>query len=133
MSESKNLKERTFDFSVAVFRAVRALARNEEARVPIGQVIRASASVGANYRAACRAKSKRDFIAKLGIVIEESDESMFWLEYLEATELLVNASVKRLREEANELVAIFTASQRTARENYERERRSPAARRNAEL
>jgi len=98
------------------------LARNSEARVPMGQVIRSSASVGANYRAVCRAKSKRDFIAKLGTVIEEGDESMFWLEYLQATELLANAAVTKLRGEANELVSIFTASQKTARANYARER-----------
>jgi four helix bundle protein len=120
MGEAQRLKGRTFDFAIAVFRAVRPLARNCEARVPMGQLIRASASVGANYRAACRAKSKRDFIAKLGTVIEEADESMFWLEYVEATELLVNAAVRKLRAEANELVAIFTASQKTTRANYAR-------------
>src|SRR6266540_3477606 len=83
MTEAQRLKERTFDFAVDVFRAVRPLARSSDAHVPMGQLIRASASVGANYRAVCRAKSKRDFIAKLGTVIEESDESMFWLEYME--------------------------------------------------
>ena len=122
MSESTRLKERTFDFAVAVFRALKPLARNSEARVPMGQLIRSSASVAANYRATCRAKSKRDFIAKLGTVIEESDESMFWLEYIEATALLAAPALKKLRGEANELVAIFTASQKTARANYARER-----------
>ena len=98
----------------------------------MGQLIRASASVGANYRAACRAKSKRDFIAKLGTVIEESDESMFWLDYIEATGLLVNAAIKKLRDEANQLVAIFTASQKTARANYARERNERRKRRKKE-
>ena len=98
----------------------------------MGQLIRASASVGANYRAACRAKSKRDFIAKLGTVIEESDESMFWLDYIEATGLLVNAASKKLRDEANQLVAIFTASQKTARANYARERNERRKRRKKE-
>ena len=98
----------------------------------MGQLIRASASVGANYRAACRAKSKRDFIAKLGTVIEESDESMFWLDYIEATGLLVNAGMKKLRDEANQLVAIFTASQKTARANYARERNERRKRRKKE-
>ena len=98
----------------------------------MGQLIRASASVGANYRAACRAKSKRDFIAKLGTVIEESDESMFWLEYVEATGLLMNAATKKLRGEANQLVAIFTASQKTARANYASEQNERRRRRKSE-
>jgi four helix bundle protein len=122
MSDSQVLKQRTFDFAVAVFRSVRTLARAGDAREPMKQLIRASASVGANYRTVCRAKSKRDFIAKLGTVIEEADESMFWLEFVEATGLLVNPVVEKLQSEANELVAIFTASQKTARANYEREK-----------
>ena len=97
--------------------------------MPVGQLIRASASVAANYRACCRAKSKRDFIAKLGTVIEESDESLFWLEYLVATALLAGATVKKLQSESNELVAIFTTSQKTARANYVREKNLRRARR----
>ena len=72
MTQAEILKARTFDFSVAVFRRCRPLMRDPETRVPAGQLVRASASVAANYRASCRAKSKRDFIAKLGTVIEES-------------------------------------------------------------
>ena len=96
--------------------------RTPEARVPVGQLVRSSASVAANYRASCRAKSKRDFIAKLGTVIEESDESLFWFEYLVATALLTGGAVKKLKIESNELVAVFTTSQKTARANYARER-----------
>ena len=92
--------------------------RTPEARVPVVQLVRSSASVAANYRASCRAKSKRDFIAKLGTVIEESDESLFWLEYLVATALLTGTAVKELQSESNELVAVFTTSQKTARANY---------------
>jgi four helix bundle protein len=95
--------------------------RTPEARVPVGQLVRASASVAANYRASCRAKSKRDFIAKMGTVIEEADESLFWLEYLVATALVAAQAVKKLQSESNELVAIFTTSQKTARANYTRE------------
>jgi four helix bundle protein len=69
--------------------------RTPEARVPVGQLVRASASVAANYRASCRAKSKPDFIAKLGTVIEESDESLLWLEYLVETGLVAEATVKK--------------------------------------
>jgi four helix bundle protein len=87
----------------------------------------------ANYRATCRAKSKKDFIAKLGTVIEESDESSFWLEYLVATELLPLQSAKKLHSESVQLVAIFTTSQKTARANYltERNRRRALGRRRA--
>ncbi len=118
MPSNRNLKQRTFDFAVSVFRLCRPLMRTPEARVPVGQLIRSSASVAANYRASCRAKSKRDFIAKLGTVIEESDESLFWLEYLVATALLTGTAVKELQSESNELVAVFTTSQKTARANY---------------
>jgi len=118
MGKFNDLKQRTFNFSVAAFRVCRPLLRTPEARVPIGQLIRSSASVAANYRASCRAKSKRHFISKLGTVIEESDESLLWLEYLVETGLMGAPSVKKLQSEANELVAIFTASQKTARANY---------------
>jgi four helix bundle protein len=122
MTQAELLKKRTFDFAVDVFRVCRSLMRTPEARVPTGQLVRSSASAAANYRAACRAKSKRDFIAKLGTVIEECDESLFWLEYMVAGELFQSATVKKLRSESNQLVAIFTTSQITARANYARER-----------
>jgi four helix bundle protein len=125
-----DLKQRAFDFAVATFHVCRPLMRTPEARLPVGQLVRSSASVAANYRSACRAKSKRDFIAKLGTVIEESDESSFWLEYLVATTLLSGSVLRRLQSESNQLVAIFTTSQKTARANYAREknRRRTAAR-----
>jgi four helix bundle protein len=122
MTQAEILKQRTFDFAVAVFQLCRPLMRNPEARVPAGQLVRARASVAANYRASCRAKSKRDFIAKLGTVIEESDESLVWLGYGVATALLRPAATKNLQSESNQFVAIFTASQKTARANYARER-----------
>ena len=122
MTQADALKKRTFDFAVAAFRACRPLIRTPEARVPAGQLVRSSAAVASNYRATCRAKSKKDFIAKLGTVIEESDESSFWLEYMVATELVQLDSIKRLHAESNQLVAIFTTSQKTARANYARER-----------
>jgi len=117
-----DLKQRTFDFAVAVFRLCRTMTQASDARVPVGQLIRASASVAANYRAASRARSKREFIAKIGTVIEEADESLFWLEYLVATELMAEPGVKKLRSESNQLVAIFTTAQKTARANYATDR-----------
>ena len=131
MTKAEALKLRTFEFAVAVFRVCRPLMRTPEARVPTGQLVRASAGVASNYRASCRAKSKRDFIAKLGTVIEESDESCFWLEYMVATELVQLAPVKGLHAEADQLVAIFTTSQKTARANYAREKNARLARHRA--
>jgi four helix bundle protein len=125
------LKNRTFDFAVAAFQLCRPLMRTPEARVPTGQLVRSSASVAANYRSCCRAKSKKDFISKLGTVIEESDESLFWLEYLAATALLSVGTVKKLQIESDELVSIFTRSQKTARANYAREKNLRRARRSA--
>jgi four helix bundle protein len=124
MTKAEALKKRTFDFAVAIFRVCRPLMRTPEARVPTGQLVRSSAAAASNYRASCRAKSKKDFIAKLGTVIEESDESCFWLEYMVATELVELVSVKGLHAESNQLVAIFTTSQKTARANYAKERNS---------
>jgi len=129
MTKAEALKKRTFEFAVAVFRLCRPLMRTPEARVPSGQLVRSSAAVASNYRASCRAKSKRDFIAKLGTVIEESDESCFWLEYMVATELVQQAPVRGLQAESNQLVAIFTTSQKTARVNYALERNMRLARR----
>lgn len=79
--------------------------------------MRAGTSVGANYRAACRAKSPADFIAKMGIVEEEADESLFWMELLVEGELLPKERLTDLMAEGDELVAIFVASINTARAN----------------
>jgi four helix bundle protein len=118
------LKTRTFDFAVSVFRASKNLPRDLETREVRDQMIRASAATVANYRAACRARSGKEFISKLGTVIEESDESLFWLEFCVATELLSESIAGRLKREANELVAIFTGLS----EDGPRERREAQAR-----
>lgn len=79
------------------------------------QLFRSGTSVGANYRAACRGRSKADFIAKLGVVLEEADESLFWLEILTEAGIVKRETAAPLLKEANELVAIFVASLNTAR------------------
>ncbi len=80
-----------------------------------GQVLRAGTSVAANCRAACRARSKAEFIAKIGVVVEEADEAVFWLELLVEAGTVKAERLNALLGEANELLAIFAASQRTAR------------------
>ena len=81
------------------------------------QIVRSGTSIAANYRAACRAKSTADFIAKMGIVEEEADETLFWLELLEESDLVLAAKLMAIKQEADELIAITVASIKTARRN----------------
>ena len=113
---TQELKNRTFDFGVRVISAVEALPNTETARI-LGrqQLLRAGTSVGANYRAAARARSQADFISKLGVVQEECDESAYWMELILARKLLKRSKLKNLHAEANELLAITVASIKTAR------------------
>ena len=93
----------------------RALPKSREADVVARQILRSGSSVGANYRAVCRSRSKADFIAKLGVVIEEVDETLFWLELLVDTNILTAKKLSKLMDEANQLTAIFVASRETLR------------------
>ena len=81
------------------------------------QLLRSGTSVAANYRAVCRARSKAEFIARIGVVAEEADESVFWLELLEETQILTSRQLEEISSEARELAAIFSASQKTVRGN----------------
>ena len=110
-----DLKERTKKFALRVMRVVRSLPQRAEARVIGHQLLRSGTSVAANYRAVCRARSRPEFLAKLAIVVEEADESAFWLELLVDGGLVHEAKLRDLRSEANQLVAIFNASRTTAR------------------
>ncbi len=96
-------------------RLIRTLPRTDEARIIEKQLLRCSTSVAPNYRAACRARSKAEFTAKVGIVVEEADETVFWLDLLGELEVLNSEKRKEPTAEANELLAIFAASQRTAK------------------
>ena len=111
------LKGRTKHFAVRVVKLFRSLPRTDEARVIGRQVLRSGTSVAANYRAVCRARSKAEFIAKIGVVVEEADETVFWLELLVETGIVPQARMVDLLAEANELLAIFAASQHTAKRN----------------
>jgi four helix bundle protein len=92
-----------------------SLPRNEEARILGKQLLRSGTSIGANYRAACRGRSRAEFIAKLGIVLEESDETVFWLELFKEGNVFPAEKLHDLAREANELVSIFVSSVRTAK------------------
>jgi four helix bundle protein len=111
----ENLQDRTKQFALEVFRFCDALPTKPSCWVISKQLMRSASSVGANYRAACRAQSRTDFIAKLSIVEEEADESLFWIEMVEALDLDYSSALHRLKDEANQLVAITVASKKTAR------------------
>src|SRR6266511_1128905 len=109
------LQARTKQFAIRIVKLFRSLPKTEEARVIGKQVLRSGTSVAANYRAVCRARSKAEFIAKVGVVVEEADETVFWLELLGETGIVEQKKLMNLLLEANELLAIFAASQRTAK------------------
>jgi len=110
-----DLKERTKAVALAVVALVEELPRGRSADSIGNQLLRSGTSVGANYRAACHARSKREFVAKLGIVEEEADESQFWMDLIIARGWADTDRVARLRDEARQLVAIIVTSIRTAR------------------
>ncbi len=112
-----DLKKRTQDFAFECWNLCKAFPKSREFDAWVRQLIRCSSSVGANYRAACRAKSTKDFIHKLKIVEEEVDESMYWLELLSKTQETSNPKIEKLRKEANELLAITVSSIKTVRKN----------------
>ena len=110
----QEMKQRTKTFALRVIKLVDSLPNRLTARRIGDQLVRAGTSVAANYRAACRGRSKADFLSKLGIVEEEADESAFWMEILTEAGLMPAKRVAKLLEEANQLTAIVVASRKTA-------------------
>ncbi|MBI1870655.1 MAG: four helix bundle protein [Chlamydiae bacterium] len=118
---SQELKTRTKLFGLKIILLVEKLPRSKTLDIINRQLLRSATSIGANYRAACRARSKADFVSKIGIVEEESDESVYWLELLIETKLVTDTQIHVLLKEANELTAIFTATGRTTKEKQKNE------------
>ena len=112
--DAEELKQRTKQFALRVLKLIAALPNNIQGRAVASQLVRAGTSVASNYRAACRGRSKAEFIAKLGIVEEEADESAFWLELIIEGSLLKAKLVEPLLDEANELARIMASSRITA-------------------
>ena len=112
--DEAELKRCTKVFGLRVFKLVEALPGNLQGRAIGNQLVRSGTSVGANYRAACRARSRAEFIARLGVVEEEADESAYWMEMIIEAELIKSSLVKPLLAEANEIVAIITSSRISA-------------------
>ncbi len=111
-------RDRTRQLGIRVIRMVAALPQQRAADVIARQIVRCATSVGANYRAACRARSTADMIAKLGIVLEEADETLYWLEVIVETDLLPAARLADLMQEANDIVAMTVASIKTLRGRF---------------
>jgi len=103
-----NLIDRTKKFSLDVISFVNKIEKNNTNKILSSQLVRAATSIGANYRAALRAKSKADFIYKIKIVEEEADETIYWLELIKETNMILNANIDFILQEANELTAIFS-------------------------
>jgi four helix bundle protein len=110
-----DLKERTKIFALRIIKLVESLPSGRTSDVIGRQLVKCGTSVGANYRAACRAKSQADFIAKMGIVEEEADESIFWMEVLIESGLMRKELLHDLMDEADQLASIFVSSINTAR------------------
>jgi four helix bundle protein len=118
------LQKRTFRFSVTVFRFVRPLFRDADTRHVAHQALKAATSVAANYRAACLARSGLEWVAKIGVVREESDEAVYWLKFIDETGIAVGGAseLAPLSQEAEELARIFAASYHTSKDNLKRGR-----------
>lgn len=112
--DSEVLKKRTKEFALRIIKLIDALPNTTAGKTIGKQVIRSGTSVAANYRAVCRARSKADFISKLGVVIEEADETAFWLEIIIESKLLKKELVDALLQEANEIIAIMVSSRMTS-------------------
>ena len=123
------LQARTRAFAKRVIQLCEGLPASPAADSIREQLLDSSGSTDSNYRAACRARTRKEFISKLGVVVEESDESLGWLRLLIESSICATDSAKALAQEADELVAIFVQSEKTARRNYEAEQ----ARRRAAL
>lgn len=114
----EELKKRTKDFAIRVFKFLKTLPKEKEIDIISYQLFKSSSSVAANYRAACRSKSSADFLNKLKIVDEEADESLFWLEFINELGLECDKhELNYLMKEANELVSIFSSAIKTIKNN----------------
>lgn len=114
---AEELKYRTKQFAILIITFCRSFPKNEEAVIIKRQIIRSATSVAANYRAVCRARSDAEFFSKLSIVVEEVDETLFWLELIKDLNISNDNSFDKCFSEANELVKIFSKSRKTAKEN----------------
>ena len=114
------LKQRTKRFSLEIIKLTELIPNTNVGYVITNQIIRSATSVGSNYRAACRAKSEKDFLNKILIVEEEADETLYWLELLKEGKILDESVLDSMTKECDELVAIFTSTGKTIRNRINR-------------
>ncbi|MBM6499716.1 four helix bundle protein [Flavobacterium macrobrachii] len=107
LHQDKDLKNRTKQFTIGIFNFAESLDYSIVKKVVVNQITKSGSSVGANYRSACRGRSDAEFLSKMNIVLEEADETLFWLEIIEEMNWKNNDELQRLLKEANELTAIF--------------------------
>ena len=107
------LRDRTKKFAVRILRLVQSLPRTDAARTLGRQLVRSGTAIGANYRAAGRGRSRAEFAAKMGVVLEEADETVYWLELLVEANIVPARRMAEIIQEANELVRVFAAARRT--------------------
>jgi len=117
LEQAKQLQDRTKKFAIRINKAFAGLPKDEAARIIGRQFLRSGTSLAANYRAACRARSAADFISKISVVLEETDETLFWFELLADAELIKIKLIEPLMKECEELLKIFSASLATAKRN----------------
>ena len=115
LDKHQELRRRTKDFALRIMRMCRTIPSTRETNIINNQILRSATGVAANYRAVGLARSKAEFVSKLGIVIEEADETVFWLELLSDSGIIPATKLRELMAEGNELVAIFLASRKTAK------------------
>jgi four helix bundle protein len=116
-TQQETLRDRSKQFAILTVKLFKSLSKSDEARIIGKQLLRSATSVAANYRAAGRSCLRVEFISKIGTVVEEADETVFWLELLIEAHVVEKRRVEALLSEAKELLAIFAASQRTAKAN----------------
>jgi four helix bundle protein len=117
LDQAKELQNRSKKFAVSVIKFYKQLPKTDEGRILGKQLLRSSTSVAANYRSVCRSRSRAEFIAKMGIVVEEVDESLLWFEVMTDAEIVTVEAVKDMMNESKELLHIFSSSLSTARSN----------------
>jgi four helix bundle protein len=115
VTSPEDLRRRTKEFALRIIKLFRALPKTEEARILGRQVLRSGTAVAANYRSACCGRSRADFISKIGLTVEEADETVFWLELIVDAGIFKSSKLDSLIAEANELVRIFQATRTTAK------------------
>ena len=121
---TNELKLRTKNFSLMVIDLVEKLPNSISVRVIADQIVKSGSSVGANYRAVCRARSDREFVSKMNIVLEEADETLFWIEIIIAKQWMSNPELEAIWKEGNELTALFVSSLKTVNDRISSQNKS---------